>query len=152
MPLSTHPKQTEMSEQYTPRQRHKSRIAALQALYEFDVAGHDPELALARVQEEKELIQEAADFALELIRGVRAHISESDALIQRHAPLWPVSQLPAIDRNILRIAIFEMFSHNKVSVNIAIDEAVRLAKMFGSDTSPKFINGVLGTLSGKIGH
>lgn len=131
------------------RPRHKARIAALQSLFEADLSGHDPEATLARQGEEQGLSQEIMEFALELVRGVVAHGKDTEALIQRLAPLWPVSQMPSIERNILRIAIFEMFLHNRVSEKVAINEAVELAKAFGSDASPKFVNGVLGSLSGK---
>ncbi len=133
-----------------PHPHHRSRIAALQALFEADITGHDPGLALERIRVEQALPEEGAEFALELVNGTRDNRSRLDALIGRHAPLWPVGDLPAIDRNVLRIAIFEMFIHNRVSVKIAINEAVELAKTFGSDTSPKFVNGVLGALSGQV--
>ncbi len=135
-----------------PHPHHKSRIAALQALFEADITGHDPEPALARIRTDQELPEEGSDFALELVNGVTGNRIRLDDLIGRHAPLWPVGELPAIDRNILRIAIFEMFIHNRVSVKIAINEAVELAKTFGSDASPKFVNGVLGALSGQVTH
>jgi N utilization substance protein B len=70
-----------------------------------------------------------------------------DSIIQTHAPAWPVAQLAIIDRNILRLAIFEILLNNKVPVKAAINEAVELAKTFGSENSPRFINGVLGTVS-----
>ena len=127
--------------------RRKARVAALQALYEYDVARHQAVEVLSRLSEEEELSEENRVFAAGLVTGIVAHIKELDGEIRRFAPAWPVEQLPAIDRNILRLAIFEVLFDNKVPVKVAINEAVELAKAFGSDNSPRFINGVLGSVS-----
>ena len=127
--------------------RHKARIMALQALFESDCTGHDPESSLSWLAEKQPLPETALSFAKELIDGVMANKERIDARIKAHAPNWPVEQLSAIDRNILRLAIFEISINNKVPVKAAINEAVELAKTFGSDNSPRFINGVLGTIS-----
>ncbi len=127
--------------------RHKARMVALQALYESDCVGHDPEASLKRLAAEHSLTETALTFARELVEGVIENKKKLDALIQTHAPSWPVEQLSVIDRNILRLAIFEISINNKVPVKAAINEAVELAKAFGSDNSPKFINGVLGAIS-----
>ncbi len=127
--------------------RRKARIIALQALFEVDSVAHDAEETLNRLLEETSLPAEAAAFARELMRGVLTNRERIDNMIQTHAPAWPVSQLAAIDRNILRLAIFEILLNNKVPVRAAINEAVELAKTFGSENSPRFINGVLGTVS-----
>jgi N utilization substance protein B len=127
--------------------RHKARIMALQALFESDCTGHDPASSLIWLTEKQPLSETALSFARELIDGVAANKEHIDALIKAHAPHWPVEQLSAIDRNILRLAIFEISINNKVPVKAAINEAVELAKTFGSDNSPRFINGVLGTIS-----
>jgi len=127
--------------------RRQARVVALQVLFEVDLAGHDVGEALAWRLEENALAQEGADFARELIEGVLTNRDKIDSIIQTRAPAWPVPQIAVIDRNILRIAIFEIILDNKVPVKAAINEAVELAKAFGSDNSPKFINGVLGTVS-----
>lgn len=127
--------------------RRKGRIAALQALYESDCAHHDPGISLGRVAEEYTMPEPALSFARELINGVLDNRERIDALIQSHAPSWPVEQLSAIDRNILRLAIFEISIDNRVPVKAAINEAVELAKAFGSNNSHRFINGVLGAIS-----
>jgi N utilization substance protein B len=127
--------------------RRKARVLALQALFEVDCTGHAPEAALGCLVEEKPLPQEAISFAQELVKGVLANRERLDSLIQTHAPAWPLSQMPAIDRNILRLAIFELLIDNKVPPRVAINEAVELAKSFGSDSSAKFVNGVLGSVS-----
>ena len=127
--------------------RRKSRTIALQALFEVDSVGHDAGEALEQLLAEAPLPQEGEGFARELVSGVLTNKEKIDNMIQTYAPAWPVSQLSAIDRNILRLAIFEILFNNKVPVKAAINEAVELAKTFGSENSPKFINGVLGTVS-----
>lgn len=126
--------------------RRKGRIAALQVLYEVDSTNHEPEEILARLTGEEKSPSLVVDFALELIRGVLDNKDKLDGTIQKFAPVFPVEQLANIDRNILRIAIFEVILNNKTPIKAAINEAVELAKIFGSDASPKFINGVLGSV------
>jgi len=127
--------------------RRKARALALQALYEIDSAGHRAEDVLTRLLAEETLPEENANFTHELVTGVIQNKEEIDENIQNFAPAWPVEQIPAIDKNILRLAIFEILIDNKVPVKVAINEAVELAKTFGADSSPKFVNGVLGSVS-----
>ncbi|MDO9333680.1 MAG: transcription antitermination factor NusB [Dehalococcoidales bacterium] len=130
--------------------RRKARSVALQALYEIDAVGHDPEATLNHLLEEATLTGENASFAQELVRGVVRYKDKLDAHIRRFAPAWPVEQIAVIDRNILRLAIFEVLLDNRVPMKVAINEAVELAKDFGSDSSPRFVNGVLGAVSALI--
>jgi len=127
--------------------RHKARAIALQALYEVNSVGHDVEKVLPRLLEEGGLSGENADFARGLVSGVLQNKKEIDRHIENFAPAWPVEQIPIVDRNILRLAIFEILLDNSVPVKVAINEAVELAKTFGSDSSPRFVNGVLGSVS-----
>ena len=127
--------------------RRKARVVALQVLFEVDLAGHDAGEALAWRVDEAALPEEGVDFVRELVQGVLTNKDKIDSMIQTRAPAWPVSQIAVIDRNILRLAIFEILLNNKVPVKAAINEAVELAKTFGGENSPKFINGVLGTVS-----
>jgi N utilization substance protein B len=127
--------------------RHKARSVALQALYEIDAVGHDVDATLDNLVREAELSEENAAFTRDIAKGVLRYKSKLDAHIQRFAPAWPVAQIAIIDRNILRLAIFEILLDNRVPVKVAINEAVELAKAFGSDNSPRFINGVLGAVS-----
>jgi N utilization substance protein B len=127
--------------------RHKARVTALQALYEIDSVGRDPASVVARLTAEAGLSEDNAAFAGELVSGVRAKLADLDAQIRTYAPAWPVDQIAVIDRNVLRLAIFEILFDNKVPVNVAVSEAVELAKSFGSETSGKFVNGVLGSVS-----
>jgi N utilization substance protein B len=127
--------------------RRQARIAALQALYELDCTKHNVEEALTHISAEKALPQEAFSFSEKLIRGVLQRKSELDALIKRFAPAFPPQQMSIIDRNILRLAIFEILFNDKIPFKVAINEAVELAKEFGSDSSPRLINGVLGSIT-----
>ncbi|MEW6142193.1 MAG: transcription antitermination factor NusB [Chloroflexota bacterium] len=127
--------------------RRKGRSLALQALYEIDCARHSPDEVLSRLAEEQEPPEDAVAFARELVRGVTENRARIDSVIARYAPVFPVEQLAVIDRNILRLAIFEVLLDNKVPMKAAINEAVDIAKAFGSDSSPKFINGVLGSVA-----
>jgi len=130
--------------------RRKARILALQALYEIDSSGHPPEQVLRlRLAEEPLNNSMAEAFLRELVLGVLGHLEMLDMLIQEHAPEWPVPTLAIIDRNILRLAIYEMAARRETPLKVAINEAVELAKVFGNDSSPRFINGVLGTLASK---
>ena len=130
--------------------RRKARTVALQVLFEVDAVGHDATEAVERRLEEATLSEEGADFVRELVDGVLTNRDKIDSMIQTYAPAWPLEQVAIIDRNILRLAIFEILLNNKVPVKAAINEAVELAKNFGSESSPKFINGVLGTVSTQL--
>ena len=125
----------------------RARAIALQALYEVDSVGHDMAETLAYLLASGELPAESATFVREVVSGVMQNRKEIDQTINNFAPAWPVVQIPIIDRNILRLAIFEILLDNKVPVKVAINEAVELAKTFGSDSSARFVNGVLGSVS-----
>jgi len=132
--------------------RRRARIAALQTLYEVDCTGHRAEEALAHLAGEEELPPQALSFAGEIIEGVHQHRRELDALIRRFASAFPASQLSIVDRNILRMAIFEVLFHDRAPLDrtplkVAINEAVELAKEFGGASSPRLVNGVLGALT-----
>ncbi len=127
--------------------RRRARAIALQALYEVDSVGHNMEETLTNLLANGGLSEENAAFARELVSGVIQNRQEIDQKIKNFAPAWPVAQIPAVDRNILRLAIFEILVDNKVPVKVAINEAVELAKTFGSDNTARFVNGVLGSVS-----
>ena len=126
--------------------RRRARIAALQALYEADTSRHAPLEALKRIAGQERLSRDAAAFAKDLIQEVLAQQDETDRIIAQAAPAWPVEQLSPVDRNILRLAIREMLGDNGTPVRVVINEAVELAKSFGSDSSARFVNGVLGSV------
>jgi N utilization substance protein B len=131
--------------------RRQARIAALQALYGLDCTKHKVEEALARLRAGGTLAQEALSFSEELVKGVLRNKSELDALIKKFAPAFPPEQMSIIDRNILRLAIFEILFNDKTPFKVAINEAIELAKEFGGASSPRLINGVLGSITTERG-
>ena len=127
--------------------RHKARELALQVLYEIDSVNHSAEESLNNILARIEVSDDVAEFSKELVHGVIANKAQLDQNIRDFAPAWPLDQISIIDRNILRVAIYEILHDNKIPVKVAINEAVELAKTFGSNNSSRFINGVLGSVS-----
>ena|SRR5215208_3565742 len=127
--------------------RTRARSLALQVLYEVDVANHLPGDIYKLRLEETPLTDELSDFARQIIFGVLPLTSTLDQIIAQYAPDWPLDQIAAIDRNILRMALWEFAVSRDTPLKVAINEAVELAKQFGSDSAPRFINGVLGALA-----
>ncbi len=129
-----------------PPERIRARRAAIQVLYEVDCTEHSSTIALKNRQEEEEFSDETLAFLSWLVHGVLMYRVELDLLIGRYAPEWPVDKLAIVDRNVLRLSIFELTSPDAdAPPKVVINEAVELAKTFGSDNSPRFVNGVLGT-------
>jgi len=126
--------------------RHEARVLALQALYEADLARHPADGVLQRHLAELNTPAALFHYAAELVSGVTQARETLDRLIGALAPDFPPEQLSPIDRNILRIALYEM-QQGRVPLKVAINEAVNLAKAFGSETSFRFVNGVLGAAS-----
>ena len=133
--------------------RRVAREMVLQSLFQMDFTQAEPAEALAialEVQKDEENSEEAAkaeEYAEKVLKGTAEMLPELDAMIGKYAINWDVKRMPGIDRNILRMAIYEMrFAEERVPVNVAVNEAVELAKMFGTDKSARFINGVLGRL------
>jgi len=126
--------------------RRRARSVALQTLYELDFTNHDFHTALEARLEDRPLPETAAVFAKALVKGVQTYHTLLDNLVGELAPEWPIDQIAAIDRNVLRIAIYELLFSPEVPPKVAINEAVELAKMFGGESSPRFVNGVLGSL------
>ncbi|MDX1616004.1 MAG: transcription antitermination factor NusB [Candidatus Promineifilaceae bacterium] len=129
--------------------RRRARRLVLEALYEIDLAGHPAGEVLQRRIKDQPLESTGIEFAYSLLHGVMANLEQMDALIARYAPEWPLEQMAIIDRNVLRIAIYEFLIEEETPVKVAINEAVELAKIYGSDSAPRFINGVLGTVAEK---
>lgn len=136
--------------------RHLSRSIAMQSLYEWDFYGKKSEAALKNIVEKniKEFGpgMEEHDFIWKLVDGVVSHIKEIDKIIETAAPEWPINQITIVDRNILRMGLYELLFGNKEEAppKVAINEAIELAKTFGGENSGKFINGVLGTVFKEI--
>ena len=129
--------------------RRRARSAALQTLYELDFTDHDPKFALSARLENRALPESAYKFALSLVLGVHSYKSYLDFVVGELAPEWPIDQIAAVDRNVLRIAIYELLFELQTPPKVAINEAVELAKLFGGESSPRFVNGVLGSLVSK---
>lgn len=126
--------------------RTRARGIALQALYEIDVAGHSPGQVLEERLADSALEESLVIFTSQIVQGIMPIVRELDTIIARHAPEWPLDQVAAIDRNILRIALWEIAVSNQTPMKVAINEAVELGKVFGSESTPRFVNGVLGSL------
>jgi N utilization substance protein B len=127
--------------------RTRARSLALQVLYEVDIANHPPADVFKSRLEEAPLTNDLSEFARQIIFGVLPLTTNLDVLIARYAPEWPLDQIAAIDRNILRIALWEFAVLRETPIKVAINEAVELAKLYGSDSAPRFVNGVLGALA-----
>jgi N utilization substance protein B len=127
--------------------RTRARSLALQVLYEVDIANHMPGEIFKLRLEETPLPEDLAEFARQIIFGVLPITGALDHLIAKYAPEWPLDQIAAIDRNILRMALWEFAVYGETPLKVAINEAVELAKLYGSDSAPRFVNGVLGALA-----
>jgi transcription antitermination protein NusB len=127
--------------------RTRARALALQALYEIDLSNHPPGEVFKTRLEDTSLSEDLAEFARQLLFGVLPLRADLDELIARYAPEWPLDQIAAIDRNILRLALWEFAVQLETPIKVAINEAVELAKLYGSDSASRFVNGVLGGLA-----
>lgn len=126
--------------------RTRARSIALQVLYEIDMANHPMGEVLTHRMEEETLSDEQQEFARVIVSGVMPIREELDRIIAKYAPEWPMEQVATIDRNIMRVATWELAVQGETPLKVIINEAVELAKLFGSDSAPRFINGVLGSL------
>ena len=130
--------------------RHLSRICAFQTLFELDSREEkDIDDVIKRSIESKEEGKVIEDFVKDLVNGTLKHLKEIDEKLTKAAPEWPLEQMSRVDKNILRLATFELL-YTDIPPKVAIDEAVEIAKVFGSDASYKFVNGVLGTIYDKF--
>ncbi len=135
--------------------RHLSRSIAMQSLYEWDFMsqeGKSLDVILKKNIKEFGPGLENTDFIRQIAKGVEENIDKIDKIIEKAAPEWPINQINIVDRNVLRIGLYELLYANKEEVppKVAINEAIELAKMFGGESSGKFINGVLGTVFKEI--
>jgi N utilization substance protein B len=135
-----------MTEKRFSSSRRETRIAAMQILCEVDCVGHDPSEVVERRVTDDGFSSSAELFLRNLFGGVLEKLEEIDKIISEFAPSWPMGQMATVDRNLLRMAIFEMVMSDETPPKVAINEAVELAKVFGSESSPKFVNGVLGSV------
>ncbi len=135
------------------KERTRARSLALQVLYEIDLSDHLPgnvftqRLKSYPLSQQEKKADELGEFARKIIFGIIPITEKLDQAIADYAPDWPLDQIAPIDRNILRIAFWEFGISRETPVKVAINEAVELAKVYGSDAAPSFINGVLGSLA-----
>lgn len=148
---------------------HQGRVLAMQTLFEMDSASRDlddivqrirhgegelPDSALESTDEDELAVDDVptgvADHAESLARGVHAHQAEIDPVIEAAAPAFPIAQIAMVDRNVLRLAIYELYHQPDVPFRVVINEAVEIAKRFGGPNSGKFVNGVLGTVGKQL--
>jgi N utilization substance protein B len=129
--------------------RHLARSIAMQSLFEWDFKGNPTAILPVIVEHNLEEFGpglEEQEFTKNLVDGVIDHLSEIDELISKFAPSWPIAQITLVDRNILRIGVFELKFDQNIPPKVAINEAIELAKSFGGAASGKFVNGVLGSM------
>lgn len=130
--------------------RHLCRSIVMQSLYEWDFYNKEKKLEKIVERNLKEFAPglEERDFVLGLIKGIKKHLLEIDKIIETAAPQWPLPQINIVDRNILRLGLYELLyaDKNEVPPKVAINEAIELGKSFGGENSGKFINGVLGAV------
>jgi N utilization substance protein B len=120
--------------------RRTAREKALQALFQIDVSSTEPSAAIEHVLEG----ERSDDYLSKLVNGVIEHLDEIDQLIKAYLEKWSLERLATVDRNLLRIAVFELkYEHDEVPEKVVLDEAIEIAKLYGDDQSSKFINGVL---------
>jgi transcription antitermination protein NusB len=128
------------------KSRTKARGIALQTLFEYDLTGHPVGVVLHQRFEENPIEPKLQEFIQNIVMGIFPIIDKLDKIISTYAPDWPLDQVASIDRNIIRIALWEFGVEKCTPIKVAINEAVELAKIYGSDSTPRFINGVLGSL------
>jgi N utilization substance protein B len=131
------------------KSRTKARGIALQALYEIDMTGHAPGTAIEERLSDDPLDKGLSEFVRQIVTGVLPITTKLDNFIAQHAPEWPMDQVAVVDRNIIRIALWEFAVEECTPVKVAINEAIELAKLYGSDSTPRFVNGVLGSLAAR---
>jgi transcription antitermination protein NusB len=134
------------------KSRTKARGIALQTLFEFDLSGHPIGVILHQRLEENQIDPNLQEFIKEIVLGIFPIIGKLDEIISTYAPNWPLDQVASIDRNIIRIALWEFGVKKCTPIKVAINEAVELAKIYGSDSTPRFVNGVLGSLVTKLNN
>lgn len=138
--------------------RHLQRSVAMQSLYEWDFGGCKPDVGMDIVKRNLDMfapgLEGNENLASRLVEGIAREQKTIDELITKCAPEWPIEQIASVDRAILRLGIFELLygDYDEVPPKVAINEAIELAKSFGSDSSPKFVNGVLGTIYREMGE
>ncbi len=137
-----------LSFEFSMSNRHLGRTIAMQALYEWDFGGQRSETGGLITHTMKDFAPKFDDkgFVHELVDGVAGHLRDIDALIAKYAPEWPIEKITLVDRNVLRLGVYELVFVEAIPSKVAINEAIELAKTFGGEMSGKFVNGVLGAI------
>lgn len=130
--------------------RRTARECALQMLYEYDVGKHAPEIILETFWEMNEQPDKVREFAFRLFQGTIGHMKEIDRLIQSHTKNWRLSRMAAVDRNVMRLAVFELLSDAKTPDTVVINEALEIAKKFSTSESAQFVNGILDSIKNDL--
>lgn len=130
--------------------RSHARRVALQVLYELDTTNHPIDEVLSNNIDYSPSRRSVRGYITHLVRGILQYQAKLDTVLQKYAPNWPIDQVAVIDRNILRLALFELGVETRTPIGVAIDEAIELAKLFGAENTPRFINGVLGTIADNV--
>lgn len=126
--------------------RSKAREIAMQVLFEHDSSKHSIKKSLKVRCASKDVCKESEIYAVQLLDMITVNLKQIDGIISTFAPSWPLDQMPSVDKNVLRVAIAEIIGYSDTPPKVAINEAVDLGRIFGAEKSPKFINGVLGSL------
>lgn len=127
--------------------RRTAREKALQALFQIDMSNSDPVEAIAHVLEETP----NDEYLNHLVTGVVQHKEEIDELIKNHLEKWTIERIATVDRNLLRVAVYELMFHNEsVPANVVLDEAIEIAKLYGDDQSSRFVNGILSKIKQEL--
>lgn len=124
--------------------RHAARELAMKALYAYDIGKTEPLEQLEMLGAEEKPGKKAVDFACYLVKGVLQNLKHLDSIIKEHAIEWDLERMPAVDRNIMRIALFEIIFSPDIPMAVSANEAIELAKSYGTNDSARFINGILG--------
>ena len=125
--------------------RRDTRILSLQILCEVDTVNHDVEIVLSQIRQNNEMSSKDDQFVCKLVNNVLENLQQLDNMIITYASSWPINQMPVVDRNLLRMAIGEIEWVTSTPNKVVVNEAVEIAKIFGSERSPSFVNGVLGS-------
>lgn len=123
--------------------RRQARECALQVLFQIEFQEIEPRQALELYWRRHEVPSEVREFAEKLIEGVWRNRSEIDSLIAKHSTNWRLDRMPAVDRNILRIAGYELLFEREIAASVTLNEAIEVAKRYGTEESSSFVNGVL---------
>lgn len=126
--------------------RRAGREMALRALFQVDMGGVSAEEAFATVSDAERYVEETIEFARDLVTGASGHAEAIDGVIERHARGWSLDRMANVDRNILRLSLYELLYRPDIPPSVAVDEAVELAKKYSTAESGRFVNGVLGSV------